>query len=120
MIGNIAVDASDFFGKETILVGFENHGGRTRLGSDVKPLGRVLKGFGSNAEDKTEGAVYINSIGTYFHGPILPKNPALADWLIAKALEKKYKKEISLKDLDDSISNKARNAVLGKLLNYSL
>lgn len=120
LIGNIAIDASEFFGKETVMVGFENHGGRTRLGADVKPLGKVLKGYGSNAEDGTEGAIYINSIGTYFHGPILPKNPELADWLITKALEKKYSKSVSLKDLDDGLAHTARSTVLKKLLNYPL
>ncbi|HYK08041.1 MAG TPA: cobalamin biosynthesis protein CobQ [Candidatus Eisenbacteria bacterium] len=152
LIGNIAieVDSSLFIvqslEKETtnderitnnlIFVGFENHGGRTRLGKNVKPLGRVLKGYGSNAEDGTEGAVYKNSIGTYFHGPILPKNPELADWLICKALEKKYKKrfvisnemrdlnEIShsarndtivLSPLDDSLSQKAKQSILKRI-----
>ena len=104
-----------------IFVGFENHGGRTRLGPEVKPLGKVLKGYGSNAEDGLEGAVYKNSIGTYFHGPILPKNPELADWLIAKALERKYPSMNSgqakkmMKPLDDSIAEKARKAILGEL-----
>ncbi|MDE2025602.1 MAG: glutamine amidotransferase [Patescibacteria group bacterium] len=119
LIGNIAVDASEFFGKETVLVGFENHGGRTRLGSDVKPLGLVLKGFGSNAEDRTEGAVYKNSIGTYFHGPILPKNPELADWLIAKALRKKYNREVALERIDDSLAYTARKVILSRLLVHS-
>lgn len=95
-----------------IFVGFENHGGRTRLGKDVKPLGKVLKGHGSNSEDGLEGAVYKNSIGTYFHGPILPKNPELADYLIQKALEKKYKTEITLEPLDDTLAQKARKAIL--------
>ena len=98
-----------------IFVGFENHGGRTRLGKDVQPLGKVLKGYGSNAEDGQEGAVYRNSIGTYFHGPILPKNPELADWLIAKALERKYKEEVKLKPLDDTLAHQARTIVLQKL-----
>lgn len=116
LIGNIAVDASDFLGvKKTILVGFENHGGRTRLGPTVKPLGKVIKGYGSNAEDHTEGAVYKNSIGTYLHGPILPKNPMLSDWLIQKALEKKYKTEITLEALDDLLANKAHSAILKKM-----
>ncbi|HEX7042348.1 MAG TPA: hypothetical protein VF189_03795, partial [Patescibacteria group bacterium] len=110
------VDAQD---DNLIFVGFENHGGRTRLGPSVKPLGKVLKGYGSNAEDGTEGAVYKNSIGTYFHGPILPKNPELADWLITKALEKKYKLQTInhelLTPLDDSLSQKAREEVLKKL-----
>src|SRR6185312_4772001 len=99
LIGNIAIEVTGLPIKQTF-VGFENHGGRTRLGKEVKPLGKVLKGFGSNAEDKTEGAVYKNSIGTYFHGPILPKNPELADYLIQKSLEKKYKTKIVLDPLD--------------------
>lgn len=71
------------------LVGFENHGGRTYLGT-AKPLGRVLKGHGNNSEDHTEGAVYRNSFGTYMHGSLLPKNPHFADHLIALALARTY------------------------------
>jgi CobQ-like glutamine amidotransferase family enzyme len=115
LIGNIAVDASDFFGDKTVLIGFENHGGRTKLGKEVKPLGKVLKGFGSNAEDGQEGAVYKNSIGTYLHGPILPKNPVLTDWLIQKALEKKYKEPITLAPLDDTLALKAHDKMLQTL-----
>lgn len=126
LIGNIAVEVDSTWlvarststtqnPKPTTIVGFENHGGRTRLGSSVKPLGRVIKGYGSNAEDHTEGAIYKNSIGTYLHGPILPKNPPLTDWLIQKALERKYKKEIVLKPLDDSLANKAHDAILKKM-----
>lgn len=70
------------------LVGFENHGGRTYLGPNIKPFAFVQKGFGNNGNDGTEGAVYKNSIGTYSHGPILSKNPHLADYLIFKGLEK--------------------------------
>lgn len=114
LIGNIAIEVTGLPIKATF-VGFENHGGRTRLGPEVKPLGKVLQGYGSNAEDKTEGAVYRNTIGTYFHGPILPKNPELADWLIEKALEHKYKKTVTLKPLDDTLSQKARNSVLQTL-----
>jgi len=115
LIGNIAVDASQVLGEKTILVGFENHGGRTRLGSSVKPLGKVIKGYGSNAEDHTEGAIYKNSIGTYLHGPILPKNPTLSDWLIQKALEKKYKTSIVLQFLDDGLAKRAHDAILKKM-----
>lgn len=115
LIGNIAVDATMTMGKKTILVGFENHGGRTRLGKEVKPLGKVLKGYGSNAEDKTEGAVYKNSIGTYLHGPILPKNPTLTDWLITKALERKYKTAVTLSPLDDTIAQFAHDVILKKM-----
>jgi CobQ-like glutamine amidotransferase family enzyme len=72
-----------------ILVGFENHGGRTYLGT-AKPLGKVLKGYGNNAEDQTEGAIYRNAFGTYLHGSLLPKNPHFADYLIELALQRKY------------------------------
>lgn len=106
-IGNIVVDW-----KGTTLVGFENHGGRTYLGEKVKPFGKVLKGQGNNGEDKTEGAVYKNAYGTYLHGPILPKNPEFADFLIQKALEVKYKKEIKLTKLDDSLEHQAKSSVL--------
>jgi CobQ-like glutamine amidotransferase family enzyme len=71
------------------LVGFENHGGRTYLGT-AKPLGKILKGHGNNAEDHTEGAMYRNAFGTYIHGSLLPKNPHFADHLIALALERTY------------------------------
>ena len=71
------------------LVGFENHGGRTFLGTAI-PLGKVLKGCGNNAEDHSEGAVYRNAYGTYMHGSLLPKNPHFADYLIALALERTY------------------------------
>ncbi len=111
LIGNLAAE-SEICG---ILVGFENHGGRTYLGKDVKPLAIVLKGFGNNAEDSSEGAVYKNSIGTYMHGPILPKNPMLADWLLNKALEKKYKKRVKLSPLDDSLEEKARESIFKRL-----
>jgi CobQ-like glutamine amidotransferase family enzyme len=68
------------------LVGFENHGGRTYLGKDLKSLASVEMGFGNNGEDKTEGLFYKNTFGTYLHGPILSRNPHLADYLIAKSL----------------------------------
>jgi CobQ-like glutamine amidotransferase family enzyme len=71
------------------LVGFENHGGQTYLGT-AKPLGKVLKGFGNNAQDGTEGAVYRNAFGTYLHGSLLPKNPHFADHLIELALKRSY------------------------------
>ncbi len=115
LIGNIAVDATTTFGKETILVGFENHGGRTRLGEKVKPLGKVTKGYGSNAEDHTEGALYKNSIGTYLHGPILPKNPILTDWLITKTLERKYHASVTLDTLDDTLATLAHDVILKRI-----
>lgn len=86
------------------LVGFENHSGKTYLGTNVKPLGTVLKGGGNNGEDKTEGVVYKNAFGCYLHGSLLPKNPHFADYLITKALEHRYGKSAGwrkLKPLDD-------------------
>ena len=77
LIGNVTAKSSITYSLQPItsLVGFENHGGRTYLGKNVKPLATIIKGYGNNGEDKTEGAMYKNSIGSYFHGPILPKNP---------------------------------------------
>ena len=83
-IGDIAIEWNG-----STLVGFENHGGRTYLGT-VKPLGRVLRGHGNNSEDHSEGAVYRNAFGTYLHGSLLPKNPHFADHLLALALRRSY------------------------------
>lgn len=97
------------------LVGFENHGGRTHLGTDTKPFAKVIKGFGNNGEDGTEGVIYRNAIGCYLHGPLLPKNPQIADWLIAKALEVKYNKQITLEPLDDKLEEQAKSAIAHRL-----
>ena len=122
LIGNITIkpiDNSSFIiNNSSCIVGFENHGGRTYLGKDIKPFAEVVKGFGNNGEDRTEGAIFKNSIGTYLHGPILPKNPEIADWLIVKALKRKYKKKIELERLDDSLSQKAKETVLQKMGSY--
>lgn len=107
MIGNIVIES--MFGK---LVGFENHSGKTQLKKGALPLGMVKKGFGNNGKDKVEGCIYKNAIGCYMHGSLLPKNPQLADWLIKKALEVKYKREINLKPLDDSIELQAHNVAV--------
>jgi len=115
LIGNIATESSITNGQPSILVGFENHGGRTYLGKNIKPLGIVLSGFGNNGDDNTEGAVYKNSIGTYLHGPILPKNPELADYLIKTSLRVKYKDDFELKKLDDSIAENARKVIAKRL-----
>jgi hypothetical protein len=111
LIGNAVFDTKNF-GK---IIGFENHGGRTYLGRNIKPFGKVIKGFGNNGIDDTEGATYKNSFGTYLHGPILPKNPVFADYLINKALEVKYKTKITLKKLDDDLEQKARLAIAKRL-----
>jgi CobQ-like glutamine amidotransferase family enzyme len=93
------------------LVGFENHGGRTILGSGVTPLARVRRGFGNDGESGFEGARYRNAFGCYLHGPVLPKNPALADRLIALALERRYG-DGSLEALDDAIERRAHEAAV--------
>lgn len=114
LIGNIVIQPS-IFTLNTKFIGFENHTGRTFLGKDVKPFAEVIKGYGNNGKDKTEGMIYKNTVGTYLHGPILPKNIELADWLIEKALERKYKKKIVLKKLDDQLENMAREFIINKL-----
>ncbi len=86
------------------LVGFENHGGRTFLGNNIKPFAHIINGHGNNSVDKTEGCIYKNAIGSYIHGPILSKNPHLADYLIAGALG------ISLPPLNDDLIIAAHTA----------
>ncbi len=85
LIGNVAIEV-DLNGGKRVLAGFENHGGRTYLGPKAKPLGRVLKGHGNDGRSGFEGTRAGNTIGTYLHGPLLPKNVWFADWLIATAL----------------------------------
>jgi hypothetical protein len=102
LIGNVAIEADLGSGKRTV-AGFENHGGRTYLGSGEQPFGRVIKGFGNNGEDGLEGVKEGNLIGTYLHGPLLPKNAWLADHLIATALERRYGTRPDLEPLNDSL-----------------
>lgn len=86
LTGNVAIEV-DLPGSATsVLAGFENHAGRTHLGPRARALGRVLKGYGNNGADAQEGAREGTVIGTYMHGPLLPKNAWFADWLIATAI----------------------------------
>ena len=85
LIGNVAIEV-ELNGEPAVLAGFENHGGRTYLGPTARPLGRVLSGHGNNNHDGFEGVRRDHVIGTYLHGPLLPKNAHFADWLIATAL----------------------------------
>lgn len=103
LIGNIVIQSEEF-GE---IIGYENHSGQTFLGNDVPALGKVIRGAGNNNEDGAEGARYRNVIGTYLHGPILPKNPALADFLIEKAVTRKYG-EFTPTVIDDSFALEAR------------
>ena len=108
LIGNIIIENQLGIKPKTIL-GFENHGGRTY--SNYKPLGLVKTGYGNNGKDKKEGIFYKNCIGTYLHGPILPKNPHLADYLISKAIQRKYGIK-DLRDLEDDFEYLAHKKVI--------
>lgn len=101
LIGNVVVHSS--FGK---LVGFENHSGRTYLGSELLPLGEAVKGAGNNGEDGKEGAMYKNVFGSYLHGPALAKNPVFADELIKRAFSRKGL-DSNLAPLDDFVEYQA-------------
>ena len=114
MIGNYAFRCDAASGG-SLVVGFENHSGKTRLGPGVKPLGQVLAGYGNNGEDGTEGARYRNVFGTYSHGPLLPKNPELCDFILLTALERKYG-TAALQPLDDTAERAAHDEMAAKLM----
>jgi CobQ-like glutamine amidotransferase family enzyme len=111
LIGNVAIEADLGTGPRTI-AGFENHGGRTYLGAEATPLGRVVKGFGNNGADGLEGVRRANLIGTYLHGPLLPKNAWLGDWLIRRALERRYGREVELEPLEDRLERAAQECAI--------
>jgi CobQ-like glutamine amidotransferase family enzyme len=110
MIGNIlcTCDLGDGAGQRQ-LVGFENHAGRTLLGPSVTPLARVVAGHGNDGESGYEGVRSGRIVGTYVHGPLLPKNPGLADWLIARALERTHG-AVTLEPLDDALEQRAADS----------
>ncbi|HHV63687.1 MAG TPA: glutamine amidotransferase [Peptococcaceae bacterium] len=95
------------------LVGFENHSGRTYLGSGLRPLAKIIRGYGNNGEDFLEGVRYKNVFGTYLHGPLLPKNPHLADLLLSLALKRKGE-NFRLAPLEDNIEIAAHQAILAR------
>ena len=113
MIGNYKFQCSPSAGG-SVVVGFENHSGKTWLGSGLEPLGKVLSGYGNNGEDGSEGAHYKNIFGTYSHGPLLPKNPELCDLILKTALERKYG-SAELLPLDDSFELLAHDEMCAKL-----
>lgn len=108
-IGNTVIENEDT--RETY-VGFENHSGRTYIG-DLKPLGKIISGYGNNGEDGYEGCIYKNTYCTYFHGPLLSKNPELSDRLLSLALNKKYG-SVSLDPLDDTFELKAKEFIISR------
>jgi CobQ-like glutamine amidotransferase family enzyme len=105
-VGNIVVEW-----ERGTIVGFENHGGRTFLEGETRPLARVIKGFGNNGEDGTEGARVRNLFGTYIHGSLLPKNPAFADEILRLALDRRFP-GVELADIDDSLELEAHRAAV--------
>jgi CobQ-like glutamine amidotransferase family enzyme len=109
LIGNVTIEA-ELGSEPRLIAGFENHGGRTYLGPDAKPLGRVISGHGNNDRDGSEGVHRDNVIGTYLHGPLLPKNAWLADHLIALALERRYGTRPELEPLDDELEAAAHES----------
>ncbi len=111
MIGNYMFTCDEL---NCEIVGFENHSGKTYLGSGVKPLGKILEGYGNNGEDGTEGAHYKNVFASYSHGCLLPKNPKLADLILKTALERKYG-EANLPPLVDEFETAAHNYMENRL-----
>jgi CobQ-like glutamine amidotransferase family enzyme len=110
LIGNVAIEV-DLDGAGTrLLAGFENHGGRTHLGEGAQPLGRVVKGFGNNGKDGYEGVRRLNMLGTYLHGPLLPKNSWLADRLIRLAIGRRTGAEPELEPLNDALEDAAHES----------
>jgi CobQ-like glutamine amidotransferase family enzyme len=107
LVGNIVTTSHDF-GE---IVGYENHSGQTFLGKNTLPLGNVIKGAGNNGQDDTEGVRYRNVIASYMHGSLLPKNPMVADFLIEKAVIKKYGEFIPTV-IDDRFADLARAVAL--------
>ncbi len=114
LIGNVVIN-SEIYGQNVSVVGFENHSGRTYFDDQrLKPFGKVIKGYGNNGEDNTEGIAYNNLIGTYLHGPLLPKNPAITDYFIKTMADRKG---LTIENrLDDYIENFAQEQVKNKIL----
>jgi CobQ-like glutamine amidotransferase family enzyme len=111
LIGNVSIGV-DLGDGPTVLAGFENHGGRTNLGPSAEPLGRVIHGHGNNDRDGLEGVKRLNLIGTYLHGPLLPKNAWLADRLIALAIERRTGSLPQLEPLGDELETEAHAGAL--------
>ena len=114
MIGNYLFRTTPESG-DTVVVGFENHSGKTYLSEQVAPLGMMLSGNGNNGEDKTEGARYKNVFGTYSHGSLLPKNPVLCDFILQTALNHRYDGAEPLAPLDDTLELNAHRYMQERL-----
>lgn len=113
LIGDLVIEV-ELDGVRQSVVGFENHAGRTHLGSAAKPLGRVVSGNGNNGQDRGEGAIQGRAVGTYLHGPLLPKNPWLADVLLGWALEHGTGGRVLLDPLDDTLEATAHATAVAR------
>ena len=112
LIGNVVVESPIC---DHPIVGYENHGGRTHLGEGVEPLGRVTYGHGNDGVTGQEGCLYKNVLGTYVHGPLLPKNPGVVDYLLSRALERRYGNG-ELEPLDDAAELTANKSMYDRLM----
>lgn len=108
MIGDVLLECELVPGERRTIAGFENHAGRTRLDRGATPLGRVVHGFGNDGESGYEGCVVASAVGTYLHGPLLPRNPWLADWLLERAVLHATGEERRLEPVDDALEEQAR------------
>ena len=107
MIGDVLLECELEPGERRTLAGFENHAGRTRLDPDATPLGRVIAGFGNDGESGFEGCRVGRAVGTYLHGPLLPRNPWFADWLLAQGLAHRLGEPPRLDSLPDELEREA-------------
>jgi len=116
MIGDVLLECELEPGEKRTLAGFENHAGRTRLDADALPLGRVVSGFGNDGESGFEGCRAGRVVGTYLHGPLLPRNPWLADWLLAQALAHRLGSGEAppLEPLPDELEGRAHEVSAGR------
>ena len=107
LIGDVLIECELEPGERQTVVGFENHAGRTILDEGAHPLGRVVAGFGNDGKSGFEGCRLGNAIGTYLHGPLLPRNPRLADWLLARAVEHHTGEVPAFEPLRDEVEREA-------------
>src|SRR5215469_4500006 len=114
---HMAMECKFNYNGQNVLVGYENHSGRTYLGNGLEPLGKVLVGWGNNGKDGGEGATHKNVYASYLHGPLLPKNPWFTDYLITHALERRYG-HVELAPLDDQIEQAAHKAALDLAMKF--
>ena len=113
LVGNVLLEAGIC---DEPVVGYENHAGRMSLGAGVEPFGRVVRGNGNDGVSGSEGCVHRSLLGTYLHGPLLPKNPGVADWLLVRALERKGAGVGVLAPLDDAVELAANRLMAQRML----